>query len=150
MRITGIVIAGFAASLLATAALAQSMGGSKQGGSMQGGSMQNGSMQGGSMSNNGAARRMTLNAQGGFDIFSREDMAMMIVDREKSTKGMTPDQAKAARQEEMAKDRAETPEQRMARKQRYDAEWAQLSPAEQSTALAKWHAQLVSMGIQDK
>jgi len=157
MRTTGIVVAGFAASLLATAALAQSMGGgsmqsgSMQGGSMQGGSMQSsGGMQGGGMSNNGGmAAPRKLNAQGGFGIFSREDMAMMIVDREKATKGMTADQAKAARAEEMSKDRAETPADRMARKQRYDQEWAQLSPAEQQTALGKYHAQLVSLGVED-
>lgn len=145
MRITGIVIAGLAASLLATAAFAQSMGG----GSMQGGSMK--SMQGGSMSNNGNAMTAPrkLNAQGGFGIFSREDMAMMIVDREKSTKGMTADQAKAARQEEMSHDRAETPADRQARKERYDHEWAQLSPDEQKVALDKYHAQLVSMGVED-
>jgi hypothetical protein len=153
MRITGIVVAGFAATLLATAALAQSMGGgSMQSGSMQGGSMQSGGgMQGGGMSSNDGkmAAPRKLNAQGGFGIFSREDMAMMIVDREKATKGMTADQAKAARAEEMSKDSAETPADRMARKQRYDQEWAQLSPAEQQTALGKYHAQLVSLGVED-
>jgi hypothetical protein len=103
----------------------------------------------GMSANMSAPPKMPLNSMGGFDIFSRQDMAMMIVDREKATKGMTPDQAKAARAEEMAKDNAETPQQRMARKQRYDTEWVKLTPAEQSDALAKWHTQLVSMGIQD-
>ena len=36
-------------------------------------------------------------------------MAMMIVDRDKATMGMTDDQKTAARKEEMTKDRAETP-----------------------------------------
>ncbi|MGH6827371.1 MAG: hypothetical protein ACREFW_00500 [Rhizomicrobium sp.] len=138
MRITGMVLACLSASLLAGPAFAQGQGGSMSGGSMK--------------STNGKAmsgRRMRLNAQGGFGIFSREDMAMMIVDREKANEGMTADQVKAARAKEMAKDRAETPDGRMARKQRYDGEWAQLSPTEQSAALDKWHAQLVSMGMQD-
>jgi hypothetical protein len=77
----------------------------------------------------------------GANIFSQQDMAMMIVDRDKATMGMTDDQKKAARQEEMTKDRAETPDQRMARKQRYDSEWAALTPAQQSDAMAKLAAQ---------
>jgi hypothetical protein len=134
MRMSKLMIALGAVSFFATAAFAQSMGGS---------------MSSGSMSDAKTAPKMTLNAQGGFDVFSRQDMAMMIVAREKATKGMTPDQAKAARQEEMAKDQAETPDQRMARKKRYDAEWERLSAAEQSSGLAKYHAQLVSMGVDD-
>jgi len=120
MRISGILICA-AASMLATATFAQSMGGSMS---------------------SGNAMSMQPNAQGGVGIFSKQDMAMMIVDREKSTKGMTDEQKTAARQEEMAKDRAETPEQRMARKQRYDAEWAKLTPVEQSDALAKLDVQM--------
>jgi len=135
MRMSKLMIALGAISLFATVAFAQSMGGS---------------MSSGSMSAAKTAPKMTLNAQGGFDVFSRQNMAMMIVDREKATKGMAPDQAKAARQEEMAKDQAETPDQRMARKKRYDSEWQQLSAAEQSSGLAKYHAQLVSMGIDDR
>jgi hypothetical protein len=134
MRMSKLMIALGAISFFATAAFAQSMGGS---------------MSSGSMSAAKTAPKMTLNAQGGFDVFSRQNMAMMIVDRDKATKAMSSDQAKAARQEEMAKDQAETPDQRMARKKHYDAEWAQLSPAEQSSGLAKYHAQLVSMGIDD-
>jgi hypothetical protein len=122
MRISGFVLSA-AAALLATAALAQSMGG-------------------GNNSMNGNAMSMQRNAQRGVGIFSREDMAMMIVDREKATKGMTDEQKAQARQEEMAHDRAETPDQRMARKQRYDREWAQLTPVEQSDALAKLEAQM--------
>ena len=89
--------------------------------SMSGPSMNGPGMQGGGMKGGG----MQMNSMGGMGIFSRENMAMMIVDREKATKGMTADQAAAARQEEMAKDRAETPEQRQARKARYDSEWLQ-------------------------
>ena len=127
MRISGIVICA-AASMLATAAFAQSMGGSMSGSN--------------SMSGKTNAMSMQRNAQGGVGIFSREDMAMMIVDRDKATMGMTDAQKAAARQEEMAHDRAETPDQRMARKQRYDAEWAKLTPVEQSNALAKLDVQM--------
>ena len=52
---------------------------------------------------------MQMNSMGGVGIFSRENMAMMIVDREKATKGMSADQAAAARKEEMTKHGAETP-----------------------------------------
>ena len=124
MRISGLLLCA-AASMLATAALAQSSGGSM-------------SM---SKSNNGGGA-MTMNAQGGVGIFSKQDMAMMIVDRDKATMGMTDEQKAAARKEEMAKDGAETPDQRMARKQRYDAEWAKLTPVEQSAALDKLDAQM--------
>ena len=72
---------------------------------------------------------------------------MMIVDREKATKGMSADQAAAARKEEMAKDRAETPEQRQARKARYDSEWMQLTAAEKTDALAKLDAQMKARGM---
>lgn len=131
MRINGLIVCA-AASMLATAAFAQSMGGSMS---------SSNSMSGKSM--NGAnAMSMQPNAQGGIGIFSRQDMAMMIVDRDKATKGMTDEQKASARQEEMAKDRAETPDQRMARKQRYDAEWAKLTPVEQSDALAKLDVQM--------
>ena len=115
---------------LGGAALAQSSGG------MNGASMNGGAAKGGGM---------TMNAQGGFDIFSRENMAMMIVDREKATKGMTVEQAAAARKKEMAKDQAESPDQRQARKARYDAEWLKLTAAEKSDALAKWDTQLAKM-----
>ena len=122
MRISGLILCA-AASMLATAAFAQSSGGSM---SMSG--------------SNQRGNAMTM--QSGTNIFSRQDMAMMIVDRDKATMGMTDDQKKAARQEEMTKDRAETPDQRMARKQRYDAEWAKLTPVEQSAAMDKLDAQM--------
>jgi len=117
MRIKTILLASAAACLLATGALAQSMGGSMSGGNA-----------------------MTM--QSGTSIFSRQDMAMMIVDRDKATMGMTDAQKAAARKEEMAKDGGETPDQRMARKHRYDAEWAKLTPVEQSAALDKLDAQM--------
>ncbi|HEX4371288.1 MAG TPA: hypothetical protein VH019_08075 [Rhizomicrobium sp.] len=120
MRISGLVLCA-AASMFATASFAQSAGGSMSGGN---------------------AMTMQSNAQGGVGIFSRQDMAMMIVDRDKSTMGMTDDQKKAARQEEMTKDGAETPDQRMARKQRYDAEWAKLTPVAQSAAMDKLDVQM--------
>lgn len=126
MRINGLVLCA-AASMLATASFAQSMGGSM---SMSGSN--NNSMSGGN----------AMTRQGGTNIFSRQDMAMMIVDRDKATKGMTDAQKAQARQEEMAHDRAETADQRMARKLRYDAEWAALTPAEQSDALVKLDAQM--------
>jgi hypothetical protein len=122
MRISGIVLCA-AASMLATASFAQSSGGTM---SMSGSN----------------AMSMQPNAQGGVGIFSRQDMAMMIVDRDKSTMGMTADQKAAARKEEMTKDRAETPDQRMARKQHYDAEWAKLTPVDQSAAMDKLDAQM--------
>jgi hypothetical protein len=125
MRISGLILCA-AASMLVTAAFAQSMGGSM------------------SSSKSGTTNSMSMqtNAQGGVGIFSKQDMAMMIVDRDKATMGMTDEQKAAARKEEMAKDGAETPDQRMARKQRYDAEWAKLTPVEQSTALDKLDAQM--------
>ena len=125
MRISGLILCA-AASMLATAAFAQSMGGSM------------------SNSKSGTTNSMSMqtNAQGGVGIFSKQDMAMMIVDRDKATMGMTDEQKAAARKEEMAKDGGETPDQRMARKQRYDAEWAKLTPVEQSTAMDKLDAQM--------
>jgi hypothetical protein len=138
MRLSGILFASAATLLLAGSALAQSAGGSMSGPSMSGPSMSGPSMKGG-MANGGG---MKMNSMGGFDVFSRENMAMMIVDRERATKGMTAEQAADARKEEMAKDRAETPEQRQARKAKYDAEWLKLTAAEKSDALNKWDAQL--------
>jgi hypothetical protein len=118
MRINTILLASAAACLLATGALAQSMSGS----------------------NNKGGNAMTM--QSGTSIFSRQDMAMMIVDRDKATMGMTDEQKASARKEEMAKDGGETPDQRMARKQRYDSEWAKLTPVEQSSAMDKLDAQM--------
>ena len=139
MRLSGIVFASLTASLLASGAMAQSAGGSMSGPSMSGPSMSGPAMK--------PAGGMQMNAQGGFGIFSRENMAMMIVDREKATKGMSADQAAAARKEEMTKDRAETPEQRQARKARYDSEWMQLTAAEKTDALAKLDAQMKARGM---
>ena len=118
MRINTILLVSAAACLFATGAFAQSMSGS----------------------NNKGGNAMTM--QSGTSIFSRQDMAMMIVDRDKATMGMTDEQKASARKEEMAKDGAETPDQRMARKQRYDAEWAKLTPVEQSSAMDKLDAQM--------
>ena len=137
MRLSGILLASATALLLAGSASAQQPSGS-MGGSMSGGMNKEGAMGGGGMQ---------MNAQGGVGIFSRENMAMMIVDREKATKGMTEDQAKAARQEEMSKDRAETPEQRQARKARYDSEWMQLTAAEKQDAMTKLDAQMKARGM---
>jgi len=134
MRLSGLVLVSAAALLVAGSALAQPSG--SMGGSMSGG-----------MNKGGAMGGMQMNAQGGMGIFSRENMAMMIVERERNTKGMTEDQAKAARQEEMAKDRAETPDQRQARKARYDSEWMQLTAAEKSDALTKLDAQMKARGM---
>lgn len=134
MRLSGIVFVSLTSLLLAGSAMAQQSGGSMSGGNMSGGAMSSG---GG----------MQMNSMGGVGIFSRENMAMMIVDREKATNGMTADQAAAARQEEMTKDRAETPEQRQARKARYDSEWLQLSAAEKTDALGKLDAQMKARGM---
>jgi len=139
MRLSGILFASLTASLLASGAMAQSAGGSMSGPSMSGPSMSGPAMK--------PAGGMQMNAQGGFGIFSRENMAMMIVDREKATKGMSADQAAAARKEEMAKDRAETPEQTQARKARYDSEWMQLTAAEKTDALTKLDAQMKARGM---
>ena len=139
MRLSGILFASLTASLLASGAMAQSAGGSMSGPSMSGPSMSGPAMK--------PAGGMQMNAQGGFGIFSRENMAMMIVDREKATKGMSADQAAAARKEEMTKDRAETPEQRQARKARYDSEWMQLTAAEKTDALTKLYAQMKARGM---
>ena len=124
MRLSGIAFVSLTSLLLASSAMAQQAGGSMSGG---------GGMQ--------------MNSMGGVGIFSRENMAMMIVDREKATKGMTADQAADARKEEMAKDRAETPEQRQARKARYDSEWMQLTAAEKSDAMTKLDAQMKARGM---
>ncbi|HEY2836263.1 MAG TPA: hypothetical protein VGI89_06815 [Rhizomicrobium sp.] len=137
MRLSGILFASATALLLAGSALAQQPSGN-MGGSMSGGMNKDGAMKGGGMQ---------MNAQGGVGIFSRENMAMMIVDREKATKGMTEDQAKAARQEEMTKDRAESPDLRQARKARYDSEWMQLTGAEKTDALAKLDTQMKARGM---
>ena len=139
MRLSGILFASMTASLLASGAMAQSAGGSMSGPSMSGPSMSGPAMK--------PAGGMQMNAQGGFGIFSRENMAMMIVDREKATKGMSADQAAAARKEEMAKDRAESPDQTQARKARYDSEWMQLTAAEKSDALTKLDAQMKARGM---
>ena len=144
MRLSGILFASAAALFLAGSAMAQPAGGSMSGPSMSGPSMSGPSMKGGGMANGGG---MQMNAQGGFGIFSRENMAMMIVDRERNTKGMTTEQAQKARAEEMAKDRAETPEQRQARKARYDSEWVQLTAAEKQDALTKLDAQMKARGM---
>lgn len=147
MRLSGILFASATALLLAGSAMAQSAGGSMSGPSMSGPSMSGPGMKGGmkgGMANGGG---MHMNAQGGFGIFSRENMAMMIVDRERNTKGMTAEQAMKARQEEMAKDRAETTEQRQARKARYDSEWVQLTAAEKQDALTKLDAQMKARGM---
>jgi len=139
MRLSGILFASLTASLLASGAMAQSAGGSMSGPSMSGPSMSGPAMK--------PAGGMQMNAQGGFGIFSRENMAMMIVDREKATKGMSADQAAAARKEEMTKDRAESTEQRQARKARYDSEWMQLTAAEKTDALTKLDAQMKARGM---
>ena len=131
MRLSGFAFASLTTVLLASSAMAQSAGGSMSGPSMSGPS--SGGMQ--------------MNSMGGVGIFSRENMAMMIVDREKATKGMTADQAAAARKEEMTKDRAETPDQRQARKARYDSEWMQLTAAEKSDAMTKLDAQMKARGM---
>ena len=144
MRLSGILFTSLTASLFATTAMAQSAGGSMSGPSMSGPSMSGPSMKGPAMQSGGG---MQLNSQGGVGIFSRENMAMMIVERERNTKGMTADQAKAARAEEMTKDRAETPEQRQARKARYDAGWMQLTAAEKTDALTKLDAQMKARGM---
>ena len=89
MRLSGILFASLTASLLATAALAQPAGGSMSGPSMSGPSMKGPSMSGPSMQSGGGIQ---LNSQGGVGIFSRENMAMMIVERERNTKGMTEEQ----------------------------------------------------------
>jgi hypothetical protein len=143
MRLSGSLFVSLTASLLATSAMAQSAGGSMSGPSMSGPSMQGPSMSGPSMQSGG----MKLNSMGGVGIFSRENMAMMIVERERNTKGMTAEQAKAARQEEMTKDRAESPEQRQARKARYDSEWMQLTAAEKQDAMTKLDAQMKARGM---
>jgi hypothetical protein len=85
MRLSGILFVSLTASLLATSAMAQSAGGSMSGPSMQGPSMSGPSMQSGGMK---------LNSMGGVGIFSRENMVMRIVERERNTKGMTAEQAK--------------------------------------------------------
>jgi hypothetical protein len=90
---------------------------------------------------------MQMNAQGGVGIFSRENMAMMIVDREKATKGMSAEQAAAARKDEMAKHSSETPAENQARKAMYDSEWLKLTAAEKTDALAKLDAQMKARGM---
>ena len=143
MRISGIVIASAATLLLSGAAMAQSMGGSMSGGNMMKGPAMSGpGMKGSAMKSGAMKGPMPLNKMGGVSIFSRENMAMMIVDRERATKGMTAEQAAAARKEEMAKDQAETAAQRQARKAKYDAEWLKLTAAEKADGLKKWDAQL--------
>jgi TfoX/Sxy family transcriptional regulator of competence genes len=90
---------------------------------------------------------MQMNSMGGVGIFSRENMAMMIVDRERATKGMSADQAAAARKEEMAKHGSETPAENQARKATYDSEWLKLTAAEKSDALTKLDTQMKARGM---
>jgi hypothetical protein len=133
MRLSGIVFASLTASLFATAAMAQPAGGSMSGPSMSGPSMSGPSAKSGGMK---------MNSMGGVGIFSKENMAMMIVDRERATKGMTPEQTAAARKEEMAKHGAETPAENQARKAMYDSEWLKLTAAEKSDAMTKLDVQM--------
>ncbi len=140
MRLSGIVFASLTASLLASGAMAQPAGGSMRGPSMSGPSMSGPAMK-------PAAGGMKMNSMGGFGIFSRENMAMMIVDRERATKGMTAEQAAAARKEEMAKHGAETPAENQARKAMYDSEWLKLTAAEKTDALGKLDAQMKARGM---
>jgi hypothetical protein len=133
MRLSASAFVSATILLLAGSAMAQPAGGT-MGGSMSGGSMNNG---GG----------MQMNAQGGVGVFSRENMAMMIVDREKATKGMTADQAAAARKDEMAKHGSETPAETQARRATYDSEWLKLTAAEKSDALTKLDAQMKARGM---
>jgi hypothetical protein len=135
MRLSGIVFVTLTASLLASGAMAQPAGGSMSGPSMSGPSMKP------------AGGGMQMNSMGGVGIFSRENMAMMIVDRERATKGMTPEQAAAARKEEMAKHGAETPAENQARKAMYDSEWLKLTAAEKSDAMTKLDAQMKARGM---
>ncbi|MES2256260.1 MAG: hypothetical protein V4559_14615 [Pseudomonadota bacterium] len=139
MRLSGIVFASLTASLLASGAMAQQAGGSMSGPAMSGPSMSGPAMK--------PAGGMQMNSMGGVGIFSRENMAMMIVDREKATKGMSADQASAARKEEMAKHGAETPAENQARKAMYDSEWLKLTAAEKSDALTKLDAQMKARGM---
>ncbi len=125
MRLSGTLFASLAAVLLATSAMAQPA-------PMTG-------MSGGAMN--------APNANGGVGIFSKENMAMMIVDLDRATKGMTTEQAATARQEEMSKHSSETPAERTTRKQMYDTEWAKLTPIEQSDALNKLRAQQAARGM---
>ena len=90
MRISGIVIASAAVLLFSGAAMAQSMGGSmKSGTMMKGPAMSGPGMKGPAMKSGAMKGPMPLNKMGGVSIFSRENMAMMIVARERATKGMT-------------------------------------------------------------
>lgn len=139
MRLSGIAFVSMTASLLATAAIAQPAGGSMSGPSMSGPAMSGPAMSGPAMKPAGG---MQMNSMGGVGIFSRENMAMMIVDRERATKGMTADQAAAARKDEMAKHGAETPAENQARKATYDSEWLKLTAAEKSDAMTKLDAQM--------
>lgn len=139
MRLSGIVFASLTASLLASGAMAQPAGGSMSGPSMSGPSMSGPAMK--------PAGGMQMNSMGGVGIFSRENMAMMIVDREKATKGMSADQAAAARKDEMAKHGSETPAENQARKAMYDSEWLKLTAAEKSDAMTKLDAQRKARGM---
>jgi len=135
MRLSGLVFVSMTASLLATAAMAQQAGGSMSGPAMSGPAMSGPAMK-------PAGGGMQMNSMGGVGIFSRENMAMMIVDREKATKGMSADQAAAARKEEMAKHGSETPAENQARKAMYDSEWLKLTAAEKTDAMTKLDAQM--------
>ena len=143
MRLSGIALTSLTALLLSGSAMAQTAGGSMSGPSMSGPSMSGPSMSGPAMKGGG----MQMNSMGGMGIFSRENMAMMIVDREKATKGMTAEQAAAARKEEMAKHGSETPAETQARKAMYDSEWLKLTAAEKSDALAKLDVQMKARGM---
>ncbi len=145
MRLSGIVFVSLTASLLASTAMAQPAGGSMSGPSMSGPSMSGPSMSGPAMKP--AAGGMKMNSMGGFGIFSRENMAMMIVDRERATKGMSAEQSAAARKEEMAKHGAETPAENQTRKAMYDSEWLKLTAAEKTDALTKLDAQMKARGM---
>ena len=112
MRKSGIVLAALTASLLATGAMAQGMGGAAPAAGGMG-------MANSKIDNNDPAMK-----------FNREDMIMMIVERDRSTMGMNDEQKKEARSKEAALHGNETPAQRIERKHEYSVGWSKLTQAD--------------------
>jgi len=112
MSKSGIILAALTVSLLATGAMAQGMGGAAPAAGGMG-------MANSKIDNNDPAMK-----------FNREDMIMMIVERDRSTMGMNDEQKKEARAKEAALHGNETPAQRIERKHEYSVGWSKLTQAD--------------------
>ncbi len=127
MRKSGIVFVAALASLVATGAMAQGMSGGMGAAPAAGGM----GMSNSKIDNNDPAMK-----------FNREDMIMMIVERDRSTMGMNDEQKKEARAKEAALHGNETPAQRIERKHEYSVGWSKLTQADKDKYSAMYDEQV--------